>query len=121
MSVFSSFAQFLPSAIQNTIAQHQPPPPNPIAEEAPPPQSRFDPSTDDEGDEEELIQQQSRQMEEQQDDRRKVKSKKERDVAKMATEVRNCLLSLRNIVSHTIPGYRLSYSLDHPRRSRTIR
>ncbi|KAJ2912760.1 hypothetical protein MD484_g7656, partial [Candolleomyces efflorescens] len=86
MSVFSSFAQFLPSAIQNTIAQHQPPPPNPIAEEAPPPQSRFDPSTDDEGDEEELIQQQSRQMEEQQDDRRKVKSKKERDVAKMATE-----------------------------------
>ena len=52
MSMFSSFTQFLPSAIQNTIAQHQPPPP--IAEEAPPPQSCFDPSTDDEGDEEDV-------------------------------------------------------------------
>ena len=101
MSMFSSFTQFLPSAIQNTIAQHQPPPP--IAEEAPPPQSCFDPSTDDEGDEEELLQRQSQQMEEQQDDRRKVKSKKERDIPKMANEVRNYLLSLQYIVSKQNP------------------
>jgi hypothetical protein len=110
MSMFSSFAQFLPSAIQNTIAQHQRPPP--IAEEAPPPQSRFGPSTDDEGDEEELIQQQ--------DNRRKVKSKKERDVTKMATEVRYYLLSPRNVVSNRIPGYRLSYLFDPLCQSRTI-
>ncbi|KAF6749516.1 hypothetical protein DFP72DRAFT_970228 [Ephemerocybe angulata] len=78
--MFSSFTQFLPSALQNTISSHSPPHEQ---EEKPLPQSNFDPSTDDEGDEDELIKQQSQQMED--EDKRKVKSKKEKD-GKMATE-----------------------------------
>ena len=87
MSMFSSFAQFLPSAIQSTITPHAAPPTE--AEERPPPESNFDPcNTDDEGDEEELLRQQSQQMDEQDGDKRRIKSKKEKDSSKMVTEVR---------------------------------
>ncbi|EAU87827.1 hypothetical protein CC1G_09446 [Coprinopsis cinerea okayama7 len=88
--MFSSFAQYLPSALQNTIAA---PISNNSGAQELPPQSNFDPTTDDEGDEEELIRQASREQErrlqnddEGEEDRRKPKSKKERDGLKMANE-----------------------------------
>lgn len=83
--MFSSFTQFLPSAIQNSITPHAP---TTVAEERPLPESNFDPAnTDDEGDEEDLIQRQSRHMDGE-DDGRRVKSKKEKDPSKMVSEVR---------------------------------
>lgn len=92
--MFSSFAQFLPSAIQSTITPHAAPPTE--AEERPPPESNFDPcNTDDEGDEEELLRQQSQQMDEQDGDKRRVKSKKEKDASKMVSEVRTISPDIR--------------------------
>ncbi|KAH6912009.1 hypothetical protein BKA70DRAFT_1559510 [Coprinopsis sp. MPI-PUGE-AT-0042] len=85
--MFSSLSQYLPSALQNTIAA-------PLAPQQPesqelPPQSNFDPTTDDEGDEDGLLERAGREQDKRlendddaDDDRRKPKSKKE----KMANE-----------------------------------
>jgi hypothetical protein len=90
--MFSSLSQYLPSALQNTIAVPLAPQ-EPESEELPP-QSNFDPTTDDEGDEDGLLERAGREQDRRldndddaDDDRRRPKSKKE----KMAHEVgRHC-------------------------------
>ncbi|TFK29141.1 hypothetical protein FA15DRAFT_632653 [Coprinopsis marcescibilis] len=86
--MFSSFAQFLPSALQGTPTVSST---TEDAAEELPPQSNFDPTTDDEGDEDELIAQasrdQQRHLENDADgDKRKLKSRKEKDPSKSASE-----------------------------------